>query len=154
MAVAAASFRTVILSMSAGFRPAIAVWPMLSMSFNTSILGMFVPSNGIPSSTHKGSCVPFREDVPRIRILAGAPGVPEMLLTESPAICPANAWSILLVAPIIWSEISIFDTAAVNLRRSTVWYPVTTTASSMWAEGWRVISYLFLPGMSFTSSTS
>ena len=154
MAVAAASFKTVILSISAGFRPAMAVCPTLSISFSTSILGMFVPSNGIPSNTHKGSWVPFSEEVPRIRILAGAPGAPDILLTESPAICPVNAWSMLLAAPTIWSEISIFDTAAVSLRRSTVWYPVTTTASSIWAEGWRVISYCFLPGMSFISTTS
>ena len=64
--------------------------------------------------------VPFNDEVPRIRIFAGAPGAPEVEVTERPAICPASAWSILFTAPMVSSEMFSFPTAAVNLRRSTV----------------------------------
>jgi len=66
----------------------------------------------MPSNTHNGSCVPFSEAVPRIRIRAGAPGAPEVVVT-------ANAWSILFAEPTIASVTSIFVIAAVSFRRST-----------------------------------
>ena len=37
------------------------------------MLGISVPSIGIPSSTHSGSWVPLMEAVPRMRIFTGAP---------------------------------------------------------------------------------
>ena len=79
---------------------------------------MSVPSNGMPSSTQSGSCVPLMEDVPRMRNFTGAPGEPEEVTLDSPAICPAKAWSMLLTPPIISSDIFIVVTAEVSLRRS------------------------------------
>ena len=120
MAVAAASFRIVILSISFGLIPAMDdcfISTMLLASSPRS--GMSVPSKGIPSNTHNGSCVPFNEAVPRIRIRAGAPGAPEVVVTATPAICPANAWSILFAAPTIPSVTSTLAMAAVSLRRSS-----------------------------------
>ena len=119
--MAAASFSIVILSMSFGLIPAIDDCFILTMSLlvSSSNLGISVPSKGMPSNTHNGSCVPFSEAVPRIRIRAGAPGAPEVVVTATPAICPANAWSILFAEPTIASVTSIFVIAAVSFRRST-----------------------------------
>jgi len=96
---------------------------MLTISLSEdllSILGISVPSRGIPSNTHNGSCVPFIDAVPRIRILAGDPGAPEVFVTDTPAICPVSAWSILFAAPTIASETSTLEIAAVNFLRSRV----------------------------------
>ena len=82
------------------------------------MLGTSVPSNGIPSNTHNGSCVPLIEAVPRILIFTGAPGAPEVAIVERPATCPASAWSIFLMVPTFSSEIPTVLTEAVNLRRS------------------------------------
>ena len=60
---------------------------------------------------------------------------PEVVVTATPAICPVSAWSILLFAPIMASDNSTFAIAAVNFRRSNVWYPVTTTSARVCAEG-------------------
>ena len=83
------------------------------------MLGMSVPSIGIPSSTHKGSCVPLIDAVPRIRIFTGAPGAPVAVIDERPAICPASAWSMFFTAPIFSSSILRVVTAEVSLRRSS-----------------------------------
>ena len=90
IAVAAASFKTVISSISFGLIPAIEVVYILSMSCNSDIFGISVPSNGSPSNTHNGSCAPFIEEVPRILIFTGAP---VDVTAESPATCPAKTWS-------------------------------------------------------------
>ena len=123
--------------MSFGLNPAIDDCCILTISLSvaSSNLGISVPSKGIPSNTHNGSWVPFKEAVPRIRIRAGAPGAPEVVVTATPAICPVSAWSILLFAPIMASDNSTFAIAAVNFRRSNVWYPVTTTSARACAEG-------------------
>ena len=59
---------------------------MSFISFKLSTFGISVPSNGIPSSTHNGSCVPLIEAVPRILIFTGAPGAPVEGRVERPAI--------------------------------------------------------------------
>ena len=106
--------------MSYGLIPAIDDCPIFTISLSVSLSksGISVPSNGIPSNTHSGSCVPFSDAVPRIRIRAGAPGAPEVVVTDTPAICPANAWSILFAAPTIASVTSTLAMEAVSLRRS------------------------------------
>ena len=107
--------------MSFGLKPAIEDCDIFTMSLSLSLLisGISVPSKGIPSNTHNGSCVPFNEAVPRIRIRAGAPGAPEVVVTATPATCPANAWSMLFAAPTIPSVTSTLAIAAVSLRRSS-----------------------------------
>ena len=118
MAVAAASLSTVILSISDGLIPAIDDCCTSSIAFNRSKSGTSVPSSGIPSSTHKGSCVPLSEAVPRIRIFTGAPGAPVEGVIAIPAICPESAWSMLRTDPIIASLTSTVEIAEVSLRRS------------------------------------
>ena len=50
-----------------------------------------VPLKGTPSTTYKGSLLPFTEPKPLIRIVAAVPGCPEVLITFTPATSPANA---------------------------------------------------------------
>ena len=82
------------------------------------MLGMSVPSSGMPSKTQRGSCDPFSEAVPRILIFTGAPGAPDEVTADKPAICPDKAWSMLFTAPTFSVDMSTLVTAAVSFRLS------------------------------------
>src|SRR5690606_15038836 len=79
MAVAEASFKTSILS----------------MSVLLSIVGL-LPKMGKPSTTYNGSLLPWIELVPLIRTLRPAPGAPVVGLTCTPAARPDKDWSTLV----------------------------------------------------------
>ena len=75
MAADAASFKTSIDSISAGF--------ISSMD-----------SKGTPSTMYRGFAPPSNVDVPRIRISAASPGAPDPVVICTPAVCPCNASAI------------------------------------------------------------
>ena len=84
MAVLEASFRTVTLAMSAGFK-----------ALNTSYV------MGLPSSINRGVTPAEIELIPRMRIDADAVGSPEDDSTDNPAICPCKA-SVKFAVGIFW----------------------------------------------------
>ena len=71
----AASFKTVIVSMSEGFN-APGLDPMIT-----------------PSITHSGSVLPLMVDLPRITIVPAEPGCPEPGDTNTPGTLPFNRFS-------------------------------------------------------------
>ena len=85
-----------MLSMWFGLKPAIEdgdIFTMCVIPLSLLISGMSVPSKGIPSNTHNEVyAVPFNEAVTtNTEYVPGAPGAPEVVVTATPAICPANA---------------------------------------------------------------
>ena len=91
MAAEAASFRTEMLSMSAGLRKS-------------------MPPVGMPSTTHRGSAL-LSEPVPRIRIDWVDPGCPEFWVTWTPAARPCRACSVLSTGTEVASLTSMVPTA-------------------------------------------
>ncbi len=79
MAVAAASFNTVIDSMSSGFNPATEdPNKVLASPVDSASLEILTASSKItPSITQSGLLSPVNEVAPRTRILGAAPKVPD-----------------------------------------------------------------------------
>ena len=102
------------------------------------ISGKSVPSRGMPSSTQSGSCVPLSDAVPRIRILAGAPGAPLTAVVCTPATCPLNIISTLDTPACKMLAAFTFDTAEVSFLFSIFWYPVTTTSPKVLSASCKV----------------
>ena len=72
-AVAVASFKTVVDSISEGLMP------------------LKSAPNGIPSTTYSGALLELTEPIPRILIVAFVPGCPLVLMTCTPATSPCKA---------------------------------------------------------------
>ena len=84
IAVAEASFKTTILSISLGL-----------IKFNGFLDPPTPPSfNGIPSTTKRGLLDRLNDPLPRILIICPSPGAPLPEVTETPAILPIiNCWA-------------------------------------------------------------
>ena len=106
----AASFRTVMLSMSLGLR--------LLRS----------PEYGIPSTIHRGSFPALRELNPLIRIDGLEPGWPEEVVICTPATLPVRADAILDCCVLAMS--SDLTTAAEPVKASFLAVPKATTMTS------------------------
>ena len=106
MAVADASFSTVILSISFGLIPPITELNIFITSglFKSAAVTGTEFSNITPSNTHKGSAFPAIVAVPRIRIFGAAPGEADVFITESPGTTPCSICSIL-DAPIVCNSL-------------------------------------------------
>ena len=76
IAVAAASFKTVIDSMSLGAISPIPVWVTKRCKSLLLLTLGAIPLRGMPSTIHIGSVLPVIELAPRIRIEASEPGLP------------------------------------------------------------------------------
>src|SRR5690606_37874899 len=71
-------------------------------------------STGTPSTTYKGSLLPLKEVVPRIRIDISPPGVPLGCMTDTPAALPCNAWPTLTLGRCSRSSVETEETAVVT----------------------------------------
>ena len=96
-AVAEASFRMVIVSMSLGFSQEIWLPMMFSMSSIVPIwaLNSMGSSWMIPSTTKSGSVLP-KVEVPRILMLGEEPARELVRVTTMPGTCPCNMSVMLL----------------------------------------------------------
>src|SRR5690606_6409034 len=89
MAVAEASLRILMLSISLGFKKfngflaELEPAPKLEPPAETSS-----PESGIPSTTKSGLLLERTEEVPRILTLIPAPGAPLLWVICTPAVCP------------------------------------------------------------------
>ena len=119
MAVAEASFKTSIDSMSLGFKE-----PMLDVSC------------GKPSMTYKGAVLWVNEPAPRITILKLSPRPPSVDETCTPAIRPPKDSATLLTGVLVNSLMSALAMEPVRSLRRTSPYPTatTTTSCSCWAS--------------------
>ena len=120
IAVADASFKTSIRSISSGLMLAIAL-PIkftLSKLFNSSAEIGTGSSKIIPSTTQTGSRFPEIEEAPRIRTFGAAPGVEVGLIIFTPANFPCNILSIEIAAPSCNSDPFTLITELAFLRLS------------------------------------
>ena len=88
---AAASFKTVIFSISLGLIEDIILNDLLSPL--TGERATSPETTGTPSTTYRGSLVAFIEPVPLTRISNAAPGCPLLLFIVKPGVVPARACS-------------------------------------------------------------
>ena len=88
-AVAAAPFRIVMFSTSAGFT-ALAPLPKSNPEFNPSLEETDELSKGTPSTTYKGWLLPLNELTPRMITEFDAPGSEDVAEICTPATLPAR----------------------------------------------------------------
>ena len=117
--------------MSLGFTADIVV-PEPAPTFDIMFWSLAI--TGIPSTTHRGSLPAPIEEIPRIRMVVGAPGCPEYEEICTPAILPASIFSTEAtgVSPIT-SDFTVV-TEPVLASRLTVPYATTITSSSISAS--------------------
>ena len=128
MAVDAASFSTVSVSMSEGFST-----PGSSPTIT-------------PSITHRGEVLPLNVARPRICTAPFEPGWLEPGATYTPEILPFSMFSTLGV--VMSASFSCFSVAIAPVRLSFFWtpYPTTTTSSSSCELSSSLMSYFVFPG--------
>ena len=119
MAVAEASFNTVMLSMSCGLSH--EIWlPMSSFMSDVSAALMSIDNGSswiTPSTTHSGLVLPRMVDVPRMVIFGDEPTRADLFTTDIPAILPCNIWSMLWYAGIIMSSaFTVVNAPTMSLR--------------------------------------
>ena len=124
MEAAAASFKTVVVAISSGFRKS-------------------VEPTGTPSTTYKGS-LPPKAPKPRTRIWDVVPGCP-LDKTVTPATLPINCCSTFPEGIAANSSAFTMETAAVVSRFVSVEYPVTITSSNAAASSRSVALITELP---------
>ena len=119
MAVAEASFSTVMVSISLGLSQAMALEAINRSSCKSPAKVPFPSGIGsgsrwmIPSTTHRGSWLPRSVEVPRIRILGLAPTWPVWVITDMPGTTPCNIWSMLVSPATLISSAFIENTEPV-----------------------------------------
>ncbi len=111
-ALDAASFKTVVLSISAVFIEDIS------------------PSKGTPSTTYKGELPAAIDPTPLIRTVDVVPGCPFVLVTCTPATWPDNALVTLATCLLEIASLSITEAEPVNEDLFAVPYATTITSSS------------------------
>src|SRR4030095_1262530 len=120
MAVADASFKTVIDTISFGL--------IVARALGTPAISEF--DRGIPSITINGSLLAFNEAPPRILIVLPEPGAPSFGVIDTPATLPRINCSGVTIAPLLKSFALIAVTAPVRSFFILVPYPITTTSDS------------------------
>ena len=110
MAVADASFRTVKLSMSSGLMEESGSDMPAMPSFET----------GRPSMTMSGLWSALRDAVPRMRMVAPAPGIPEPAVTTTPALLPRSRSAGVVMTPLLSSSALTVETEPVRSLFLTV----------------------------------
>ena len=120
IAVADASFKTVILSISAGL-----------IEFKAFLEPPTPPSfNGTPSTTINGEFVKDKDPKPRILMAWPSPGAPLPEVTETPASFPDISCSGDKTGPVLKSSDVIRSAAPVRSSLVTEPYPINRTSSN------------------------
>ena len=140
MDVAEPSFRIWKLSISSGFKPAIAELINVSASpeERSSAPTSMASSMITPSTTHKGLELPYIEVAPRTRILGAVPKVPDTFCTDTPAERPSRPRLISAIPSILMFSAFNWSVAPVNIRLSIRCIPVTTTSDSVCTSDCRI----------------
>jgi len=129
IAVAEASLRTETDSMSLGF----------TKERKLELPDTFPLEIGIPSMMIRGSFEAFRDEPPRILIVAPEPGAPPEVLITTPGVLPtSNSWG-EVIAPWLKSLELTLATEPVASDFFTLPYPITTSSSTSSDEGARSI---------------
>ena len=145
MAVAEASFRISILTMSAGLMvdrgDTVDVGPLSRASPKPRLEPLVLLDCTItPSITYKGSALELMVAVPRTRIDEAVPGAPEVLTAVTPAARPWSDWSREeIIEPFIAFSPRLTEEPEMSLF-FIVPYPTTTTSSSSCLSSWRLIT--------------
>src|SRR5688572_14341496 len=119
MAVADASLRTVIDSMSFGLiefnalRGSAALTPLIAAPAT-----MFSFWSGTPSTTYRGLLLAEIEVPPRTVIWTPPPGSPLFDVTRTPATRPERSWLALAMTPTLaWSALTVETDPVIDSRR-------------------------------------